>query len=264
MPSLILMILLGLLLANLTDALAEAWPHLSRANFQRACPNCRHPLTARRLISLQSALLTWIRSSGRCPACGSRLSWRAPFIELALVSGLSLLWLANGWNPRLALEAFYLTAGVLIIAIDMDQLRIPNLIVYPMYLIAALAAVAGYGPRLAPGVTGTLRNALVGGGVALAIFLVFFVAGLLFAAVLRAGTGPGLGMGDVKLAGLVGLITGYPGVMQALTATVALGALAALMNIGWQIIQRRYKPGRALPYGPFLVFGAIYAAILPG
>lgn len=257
MLDLILLFVMGLLLALAINGLADGWPRFLRPDQARPCPHCAQPVAAPPLAALH-----WLRQRGRCPTCAGRLALRPPLVELVMAIGLPLLWLAEGWTPRLGLDSLYLAVGSLIVAIDVEHLRIPNAIVYPMILVATAASALGLGPRGATGQVGGLPNALVGGGVALAAFAVFFIAGALFAALLKAGTGPGLGMGDVKLATLVGLVTGYPGVVQALFVTLIAGALAALMVIGWQIIQHRYKPGRALPYGPFLVLGALWALLL--
>lgn len=253
---LVLLGIAGLLLASVVNGLADGWPARRWWGQTRPCPACGHPAPA-----LPLTVLHWLRRRGRCAACGGRLALRPPLVELALAIGLPLLWLAGGWTPRLGLDALYLAVGCLIVAIDVEHLRIPNAIVYPMILIVIAASALGLGPTGADQAHG-LANALVGGAAALLVFAVFFLAGALFAALLKAGTGPGLGLGDVKLATLVGLITGYPGVIQALIATLVSGALAALAVIAWQIVQRRYKPGRALPYGPFLVLGALWALVI--
>lgn len=253
---LVLLVVAGLLLAIAVNGLADGWPTLWRSGRTRPCSSCGQPVAV-----FPWAGLHWLRQRGRCAACGGRLPLRPSLIELAMAMGLPLLWLADGWTARLGLDALYLAVGCLIVAIDVEHLRIPNAIVYPMILIVIAAGALGLGPRGADQAHG-LVNALVGGAVALLVFAVFFLAGALFAALLKAGTGPGLGMGDVKLAMLVGLITGYPGVVQALVATLVSGALAALLVIAWQIVQRRYKPGRALPYGPFLVLGTLWALLM--
>ena len=71
-------------------------------------------------------------------------------------------------------------------------------------------------------------------------------------------------MGDVKLAALVGLVTGYPRVIEALLVALATAGLAAALVVGWQIVHRRYRPGQPLPYGPFLVLGALWALLRLG
>jgi prepilin signal peptidase PulO-like enzyme (type II secretory pathway) len=236
MLSILLLLLLGLLLAYAIHRLADGWPGGARPN--------------------------WRRPGGTTG--DTVLQWRPLLVALVMAPGLPLLWLAQGWTPRFGLNSLYLAAACLIVVIDVERLRIPNAIVYPMMLIAMTAAVMGLGPRGADSETSSLAAALTGGGVALVLFMLLFLVGARLAARLKTGTGPGLGMGDVKLAALVGLVTGYPRVVEALfAALIAAGAAAALL-VGWQIMRRRYRPGQPLPLGPFLVLGALWALLGPG
>jgi leader peptidase (prepilin peptidase)/N-methyltransferase len=233
MLTIVVLFLLGLLLAYAINGLADGWPGWVR-------PNVRRPGSA-------------VGNTGlRC---------RPWLVALVTALGLPLLWLAEGWTPRFGLHSVYLAAAILIVVVDVGRLRIPNAIVYPMLLTAMMAAAVGLGPRGADGRMSSLAAALTGAGVALIIFGLLFLVGAGLAARLNSGTGPGLGMGDVKLAALVGLVTGYPRVIEALLATlVAAGAAAALM-VGWQIMRRRYRPGQPLPLGPFLVLGALWTLL---
>jgi prepilin signal peptidase PulO-like enzyme (type II secretory pathway) len=108
------------------------------------------------------------------------------------------------------------------------------------------------------GVIKTLIGGAAGYGIALAIFLL----AELFARLLQRLRGQPLsevafGGGDVNLAALVGLAVGWPGVILALTLTVLAGGFYSLGYIVVQVFRRRYVPFSALPYGPFLVLGAL-------
>jgi len=231
-----ILLLLGLLLAYAINGLADGWPGWVRPGWQR-------PGSA---------------------AGETGLRWRLLLVAAVTALGLPLLWLAEGWTPRFGLHSVYLTAAILIVVIDVERLRIPNAIVYPMLLIAMTAAAMGLGPRGVGDPLSGLASALTGAGVALIIFGLLFLVGAGLAARLNPGAGPGLGMGDVKLAALVGLVTGYSRVVEALFASLVTAGLAAALMVGWQIVRRRYQPGEPLPLGPFLVLGALWALLRPG
>jgi len=91
-----------------------------------------------------------------------------------------------------------------------------------------------------------VANRLLGAGVGLVLFLA--------PALLLPG---GLGGGDVKLAGLIGLLLGFPAVFWALAVGVVLGGLVA---IGLVAVAGR-DPEYAIPYGPFMCLGALVALL---
>ena len=234
MLTMIVLLPLGLLLAYAINGLADGWPGWMR-------PTC------------------WQRPGNA--AGDAVLRWRPLLVAVVTALGLPLLWLAEGWTPRFGLHSIYLAAAILIVVVDVERLRIPNAIVYPMLLIATTAAAMGLGPRSVGDRVGSLAPALIGAGVALTIFGVLFLAAAGLAARLNVGAGPGLGMGDVKLAALVGLVTGHPRVIEALFAALVAAGLTAALMVGWQIVRRRYRPGQPLPLGPFLVLGALWTLL---
>jgi prepilin signal peptidase PulO-like enzyme (type II secretory pathway) len=65
------------------------------------------------------------------------------------------------------------------------------------------------------------------------------------------------GGGDVNLAALVGLAVGWPGVLLALVIAIFAGGIFSFVFIVFQLVRRRYSPYSAVPYGPFLVIGAL-------
>ena len=66
-----------------------------------------------------------------------------------------------------------------------------------------------------------------------------------------------LGFGDVNLAGVIGLLLGWPGVMAGLFLAIMAGGIFSMLYIIYTVIMRRYTPFAAIPYGPFLIFGAV-------
>lgn len=129
-------------------------------------------------------------------------------------------------------SAFFLA----VLVIDLEHRRVLNIMLGP-------AAPVVVGLSLLPGLPG-LGSALLGGLVALLLF------GLLY--VLGRGK---LGAGDVKLAAVIGLMTGYPAVWTALVTGSVLGALAAL----FLLVTRRAALKSAYAYAPYLALGGLLA-----
>ncbi len=166
-----------------------------------------------------------VRATGR---------WRLAIpIAAAAIGGASLgmagsLASWRGWWVALWGEVLFLFAIV-----DVESRRVPNVLVLGCSVAAVLLSLAGFGPRP--------LNALLGGAVGLAIFFVL--------ALVQRGA---MGMGDVKFAALIGLLTGYPGVLAALTIGVIAGGLGALVLL----LARRVGRKSFIPYVPFLAAGA--------
>ncbi len=139
-----------------------------------------------------------------------------------------------GWSSGFAIQAAYCSLLLLIAVIDLEHSLVPNVLVG-----FGLALALGVNIwRTAPGLKTALLGATLGG----AIFL-------LLALVRRDA----LGWGDVKLAFLIGMMTGFPWVLEALTLGILLGGLAA----GLLLLTRTRRPKEYMPYAPYLVAGSI-------
>ena len=174
--------------------------------------------------------------------------WRITTAVLAAAAGALLGWVfAENW----ALPAYLLlaVAGVLLAAIDVRHHLLPNRLVGP-FLVGAVALLL-----LATLVTGSWMRLLLGlaGGVALfAIYLVL--------ALIKPG---GIGMGDVKLAAVIGLYAGYLGI--SVWAYVLLGAF--LLNVLASIVlllMRKISLRSETAFGPSMVAAAVMAPLLGG
>jgi prepilin signal peptidase PulO-like enzyme (type II secretory pathway) len=123
-------------------------------------------------------------------------------------------------------------------AFDVRTRRIPNRVVYPAIGVASVTALVNP--------TGPWYWFAVGGLVG---------AGLLGVIALVAPDG--MGMGDVKLAGLIGLIAGWPGVLVALFVAFAAGAVAGIALVAAHRLER----GSAVPFAPALFLGTVTALV---
>ncbi|MEI6230290.1 MAG: prepilin peptidase [Actinomycetes bacterium] len=200
------------------------------------CPKCGTQITSVDNIPV----LSWLILRGKCRSCGVHISARYPLIELGTAGlfGCVGFWLGPAWD----LPAFlYLAAiGIALTMIDLDTRRLPNAIVLPSYGVAlALLGVAG----VADDRLFDLGRACAGGVIA---FGVYFLLALIYPA--------GMGFGDVKLAGVLGIYlgwVGWPSLAVGIFAAFLIGAVIglALMAAG--------RGGRktAVPFGPFMVVG---------
>jgi leader peptidase (prepilin peptidase)/N-methyltransferase len=139
---------------------------------------------------------------------------------------------------------FFTALGVVLAAIDLDVRRLPNVLVLPAYpVLAVLLAIAA----TARDDWWSLARAGLG---AAALFAFFFALAMLYPA--------GMGFGDVKLAGVIGMLLGYLSWGALIVGAFAGFFLGALVGV---VVMATGSGGRktALPFGPFMVAGALAA-----
>ena len=180
------------------------------------------------------------RAEGSAP--NVRVPWRSKAVMAALALLFPLLaWQGGGAVPPLLVSWCYAWFLVTVLVIDLETRRVLNVMVGPAAVFAVAAGLWLGEPSL---------PSILGGG--LAAFLLFL--GLFLLGRVLYGRGA-LGFGDVKLAGVIGLMTGYPGVLPALTVGALLGAAAAV----FLIVTRRAGLKATTAYAPYLVIGAMLA-----
>lgn len=208
-----------------------------------ACPRCGHEIRRRDNVPV----LSWLVLRGRCRDCGEPISARYPLVEAAT----GVLFAAAAWwcwaqdTPWLLPALAYLVAVAVALAlIDLDAHRLPDAIVLPSYPVAlALLALASW----APGGTsdwGALVRAVLAGGALFAFYLVVLV---IYPA--------GMGFGDVKLAGVLGVYLGWSSWGTVLIGWFAAFVLGGLVAIGL-VVAGRAERGSGIPFGPWMLLGA--------
>jgi leader peptidase (prepilin peptidase) / N-methyltransferase len=224
----------GLLVGSFLNVIAHRLPRGESLVHPRSrCPGCGTQLRAIDNVPV----ISWLALRGRCHHCGASISARYPIVEL-LTGALYIAVVASQDDAvRIVLGLLLVTALVPITLIDLELRIIPNVITGP----AALAAVIA----IAALDTDFLPEALIAGAAGGGFFL---VAAILYPR--------GMGMGDVKLAGMLGLYLGRavaPAIFIALIAGVVVGAAV--------IARKGAKEGRktAVPFGPFLALGGVIA-----
>lgn len=156
---------------------------------------------------------------------------------------------AAAFGLVLLASIYFLAFGLNLSVIDQREHLLPNRIIFPSYVVAAVllgtaAAIAGHWDDL-------LRMLLA----AATMWCFYFVLRLVYP--------PGMGFGDVKLAGLLGLYTGYLSWGHALIGSVTAFLLAGLTGL-WLILTHRRSLKSRIPFGPFMILGAAAAlALIP-
>jgi len=207
------------------------------------CEACQHKLAAKDNIPVFS----YLRLRGRCRYCQASIPRRVFWVELATAVIFALLCWHYGLSVELGVMIFYACLFIIIFVIDLEQGLILNKVVYPSMVVALLLSLLPQSwltqtiwltQVIKPGIA----SAALGGGIGFALFL-------LIAIVSRGG----MGWGDVKLAALIGLATGFPLVLLAIIMGAILGAIAA---VALMIVKKR-KFKQTIPFGPFLALAAM-------
>ncbi len=228
---------LGAVFGSFLNVVVHRLPrHESLVTPASHCPKCGTPVKPYDNIPI----LSWLLLRGHCRGCGASISVRYPLVE-ALTAALCVgAVLTHRSAAGIALSVALILLVVPAALIDLEHRIIPN-------RITALGAVLALALGLALDPAGEPERLIAGAA-----------AGgfLLIAALAHPG---GMGMGDVKLAGMMGLFLGAavaPALLIALLAGVALGAVV--------IARKGAQAGRrtAVPFGPFLALGALLAVFV--
>jgi leader peptidase (prepilin peptidase)/N-methyltransferase len=198
-----------------------------------ACDSCHTPIAPRDNIPVVSYLLL----RGRCRNCGVKIGWMTPAVELLTAVLIAACVLVFGFTFEAAIAAFFCAALVAVSVTDIQRFVIPNRIVLPA---AAIVLVAQTIRVPSP------EWAIAGLGAALFLFL----AALVYPA--------GMGMGDVKLALLLGFELG-----RTVPVAMMFGFVAALVPAVVLLVRHGSAARKMrIPFGPFLALGGVFALFL--
>ena len=226
---------LGLIIGSFLNVVAYRLPRGESIVKPRSrCTSCGTEVRARDNVPIFS----WLLLRGRCRHCSAQISARYPAVELATAIVFALVAIARGPHLELVIDLPFAAMLIAVADIDLEHRIVPNRILAPMALWA-VAASALVRP-------GKLPELLIAGAAAFTLLLV--------AALAYPG---GMGMGDVKLAGVMGLCLGLP-VAPALLIAFFTGSIVGVA------IMLRHGAGarkRAVPFGPFLALGGLVALV---
>lgn len=242
----VIFILLGLAVGSFLNVCIDRLPaRRSLAYPPSHCDSCQHPLSMWDNIPLFSYL--WLR--GRCRYCGSAIPRRVPLVEALTAILFFLAFWRFGLTAPFGITAFWCCVFLVIIFIDWEHKLILNRVTYPAAIVALVilgAASIFPGAGLLDNLEFFLNPPILSGVIAGAIGLAFFF--IVFIINPR-----GMGMGDVKLAGLIGLATGFPLALVALFIGIFIGGLAAVVLLALRMKGRK----DVVAYGTFLAIGPI-------
>jgi len=205
-----------------------------------ACPRCGHEIRPRDNLPV----IGWLILRGRCRDCGNPISPRYPLVELATGVLFAVTALLTGLTWLLPAMLYLVAIGIALALIDIDTKRLPNAIVLPSYVVGAvLLALASANPGGASD-WGAFVRAMIG---AAAMFTVYFVLLLIYPA--------GMGFGDVKLAGVLGLYLGWFGWGALVVGWFAAYLLGGIFSIGLLLVRRAGRKS-GIPFGPWMLLGA--------
>lgn len=245
MPILIIAVMvLGLAVGSFLNVVIYRVPReLSLVRPPSACTSCRQPIRNRHNVPV----LGWLVLRGRCADCRTRISPRYPLIELATGIAFTAVTLKIADIHLLAALPAFLTftaAGIALTMIDLDVKRLPNAIVLPLYPILLVALAAG---AFLEDNSACLLRAIVGGA---ALYGLYYLLAFCYPA--------GMGFGDVKLAGLVGMVLSFISYPALIVGSFAAFLLGGILGIAL-IARSREARKRSIPFGPFMVLGALVA-----
>jgi leader peptidase (prepilin peptidase)/N-methyltransferase len=221
----------GLALGSFLNVVASRVPLRIPIGATRSrCMSCSNELA----VSDNIPLVSYALLRGRCRHCGVPIPWRYPAVEAVTAVLVAACGLRFGLTPDALVAAGFCVVLVVISAIDIEHRIIPNRIVVPAAAVTLLAQTALHpSPEWALGALGA--------------------SGFLFAAALVYPKG--MGMGDVKLALLLGAMLG-----RNVTVALMIGCLSALVPAAVIAVRHGSRARKiAIPFAPFLAFGAVVA-----
>lgn len=228
------------------------------------CPNCDTGIKPWHNVPI----LGWLMLGGKCASCKAAISWRYPAVELLTALAFCLVYWQVGLTVFLPVALAFTAAMIALVFIDAEHMILPNVITYPMFVIALLIRIVfpiafayvfadtTHGPinglhglpPWAVSLAGALFGALVGGG---SLWLV--------GAIWKALRGvDAMGLGDVKLLFGVGALLGWRLTLLTIFLGAFTGALAGIVVV----MRQKDRDFQAqIPFGIFLGIGSTVAML---
>jgi len=214
------------------------------------CPKCKHELRAEDLIPI----LSFILLKGRCRYCQKKISFQYPLVELATGLLFVIIYLVNKkylfygndyfWFFNFLFLFFISSLLVIIFVYDFKHYIIPDKIIYPAIIVTTIWYLAS-NLFFKSSTSYNLSNVIYSALGSASFFLVIVVV----------SQGKWMGVGDVKLAFLMGLLLGFPNILVALFLAFFIGAVVGVMLV----LAGRKTLKSEVPFGPFLVLATFLA-----
>ena len=207
-------------------------------------------------------VLSWLLLRGKCRDCGAAFSMRYPLVELGtgVFFAVVTLWVFSSGDGGALVSTDALLAQIIVLAaflylaavsvalamIDLDTHTLPNRILLPVYPVGAVLLTAA---ALVAGEPGRLLSALIGAAALFGLYLAL--------ALISPG---GMGLGDVKLAGVLGLYLGWLGYAPLIVGAFGAFLLGGLFGIGL-LVTRKAGRRSSIPFGPWMLLAAWLGAL---
>jgi leader peptidase (prepilin peptidase)/N-methyltransferase len=232
--------LLGLMLGSFMNVCIYRLPRgLSPVRPRSGCPKCGHMIAWYENVPVVSYLVL----RGRCRKCRAPISPMYPIVEFITGAVFLAGYLYYGPSALLIVRLAFAWAMIALFVIDYQHQILPNVITVPGMVIGLLANfLAG------PGWVASIIGAAVGAGSLYAIAEIYY----------RVRHEEGLGMGDVKMLGMIGAFLGWKLVLLTLVLSSFLGSIIGV----FVVVSRKESLKYAMPFGTFLAVGALVASVV--
>jgi leader peptidase (prepilin peptidase)/N-methyltransferase len=238
--------LLGLLIGSFLNVVIHRVPSgASVVSPPSACPACGKPIRPRDNVPV----VGWLLLRGRCRDCGEPISARYPLVELTCAALFAIMALRFGLVAELPAFLYLAAVGLALAMIDLDTKRLPDVLTLPSYVVGGVLLAI---PAMVDARGDDLVRGLLGAAVA---FGLYFALCFAYPA--------GMGFGDVKLSGVLGLYLGFLGWGELAVGLFAGFLLGGLFGV---VLMAARRGGRktAVPFGPFMLLGTLLAVLVGG
>lgn len=194
------------------------------------CPTCKQQLRAPSLIPVLSYLL----QGGKCKECQTPIAKLYPVIELLTAILFAFSYYKIGFQPELITAILFISMLMILFVTDMNYMLIPNKILLfflPLFIIMRI--ITPLTPWYSP---------LIGASV-----------GFLLVAIIIIVSRGGMGGGDMKLFGVIGIVLGFPKVLLAFFLSTLIGAIIGGMLLLLKVIERK----QPIPFGPYIIIATL-------
>jgi leader peptidase (prepilin peptidase)/N-methyltransferase len=241
-----LLLVLGLAIGSFLNVVVHRVPRgESVVSPPSACPRCEQPIRPRDNLPV----LGWLLLRGRCRDCREPISRRYPLVEAACGALFVVMGARFGFDSALPAYLYLAAVGLALALIDIDTRRLPDVLTLPSYLVGgALLAV----PAVLDDRGDDFVRALLGGAIAFAFYFALCFA-----------YPAGMGFGDVKLSGVLGLYLAFLGWGELVVGLFLGFFLGGLFGVALMAVKRGGRK-TAVPFGPFMLLGALVAVLVGG
>lgn len=222
---------LGLLFGSFFNVVGLRIPKkIPFANDRSRCPNCDHQLAWYDNIPL----LSFAIQRGKCRYCNKTISSIYPVVEALTGVLFALSYIKIGLDKEIVTALLLVSLLMVILVSDLAYMLIPNKVL--LFFLPFLAFMRFFEP-LEP-----WWDSLVGA-----------IAGLVIIALVIMISKGGMGAGDMKLFGVLGIVLGLQGTLLAFFLSCILGAIVGLLLIVLKVIDRK----QPVPFGPYIVLASL-------